>query len=306
MQIGKKIVPGATIGITAVSSSLLDLDKIKIGAEYLKSLGYKVKLAPNIERNDFFFPGSPQVRAEELMKLFLDPDVDMIMALRGGFGAIQILDLLDYDIIKKNPKVFVGFSDLTSLQMALYQRADLITFYGPMLSSNFADPQHSKITDQSLFSLVSGENKTLSSKFDILVDPVNQVEGRVLGGNFITFMSLMGTKFQPDLKNSILFFEEIDEKTYALDRAISQLLLNEQFSQVKAFIFGDFNNCTTRNQYEEDLNTLIVNRLKKLNVPIISGLPCGHCHPMITFPLGSEVCIDLSLGTIQTVDRLVQ
>ncbi len=303
--IGKKLSKGDTIGVIAMSSTLFEVEKIDIGVKHLESLGYNVVLAPNLKDNVKYFSGSVETRVSELMRFFADPSIDMIMALRGGFGAIQILDLIDYDVIKNNPKIFVGFSDLTSFLQALHKKTGLVGFYGPMLTSNFGDPDHDIQTDEWLVSLLSGEKTVLCEEFDIVssVD-FNEVEGTILGGNLITFMSLMGTKYQPDLKDSILFFEDIGEKSYAIDRALSQLLLNEKIGQVKAFVFGDFNDCPTRNEHEEELFDLIKNKLSPLNIPVITGVPSGHCHPMMTLPIGSS--IKITPNSISLAEQVVQ
>ncbi len=302
-MIGKKLSIGDTIGIVATSSTLLDTDKIDKGVKYLESLGYKVVLAPNLKDNVKFFSGSIKTRADELMRFFADPSIDMIMSLRGGFGAIQILDSIDFDVIKNNPKIFVGFSDLTSLLQALYQKANLVGFYGPMLSSNFGDDDHNVQTDEWLFPLLSGEKTVLCEDFNILAN-FSEVEGTVLGGNLITFMTLMGTKYQPDFTDSILFFEDIDEKSYAIDRALTQLSLNENIHKVKAFVFGDFNNCPTRNEHEADLLEIIESRLAPLNIPIITGVPSGHCSPMMTLPIGGK--IKITADSISLIEQVVQ
>ncbi len=305
MNLGKKLSKGNTIGVVATSTTLLDIKRIDKGVKYLESLGYKVILAPNVKDNVNFFSGSEKTRAEELVKFFENPDIDMIMALRGGFGAIQILDYIDFEVIKNNPKIFVGFSDLTSLLQVLYQKADLVGFYGPMLSSNFGDSDHTKQTDEWLFPLLSGDKTVLYKEFDIVsAVEFDEVCGTVLGGNLITFMSLMGTKYQPDLKDSILFFEDIDEKSYSIDRALTQLILNEQIHQVKAFVFGDFNNCPTRNEYELEVIDIIKNKLAPLNIPIITNVPSGHCMPMMTMPIGSH--IKITTQCISLVDKVVQ
>lgn len=306
--IPKKLSPNSTIGIVALSSSLLELEKIKIGSEYLEKLGYNIVLPKQIYQNIHFFPGTAQERGKALTDLFNDDSIDMIMALKGGFGGLQALPHIDYKIIKKNPKIFVGFSDVTSVQNAIYKETNLICFQGPMLTSNFAEANnYLEETSTSLFSLLNGERKELINNFNTLLNPKSseKVTGTLLGGNFITFMTLMGTKYQPDLKNSILFFEDIDEKTYSIDRALSQLLLNDQIKEVKAFIFGDFNDCNRRNSYELDLDDLIKERLGHLKIPIVMGVRSGHCSPMISLPIGAEISINFDLNNITLIDQVV-
>ena len=306
MNKGKQLQKGDTIGIVALSSALIDLTEIDRGIQYLENLGFKVKLASNVKVNKFFFPDTAEVRAKELMSFFEDPTIDMIMALRGGYGAIQVLEFIDFEIIKANPKIFVGFSDLTSLQQVLFQKANLINFSGPMLTSNFSKQDHSLITDESLFSLIKGQNTTIINRFNILYNAhKTKIEGRLLGGNLITFMSLMGTVYEPDLTDKILFFEDIEEKTYSIDRALTQLTLNKNFSKVKAIILGDFVDCVTRNEYEEELYPMIVNRLKKSNIPIINNIPAGHCSPNFTIPIGVKIEIDLQKQQIQLLESVV-
>ncbi len=308
MTIGKKLEKGQTIGIIGVSSSVSDLSTIDKGVQSLISLGYKVKLAPSIKNNHYNFPSDRETRAKELENAFLDPSIDAIMAMRGGFGAIHILDKIDYTIFQKNPKIFIGYSDLTTLQNALYKKAGLISFQGPMLTSNFAKDNHSSFCNDSLFGMISGEHKKIIDSFDILVrgNSPSIVEGTMIGGNLITFMTLMGTPYEPDFEDKILFFEDIGEQTYSIDRALSQLLLSDKLKTVKAFIFGDFSDCTRQNDTEQELYPLIRDRLESLNIPIISGIPAGHCIPMLTLPIGAKIKIDLDNTSLSLTQEVVQ
>lgn len=308
MNISEKLQKGQTIGIIGLSSSILDFKEIDQGVAYLEALGYKVCLAPNVKENDYYFPGSAEVRARELENFFVNPDIDVIMALRGGFGAIHILNLLDYQLIKENPKIFIGFSDLTVLLNTLYTCAHLITFQGPMLTSNFAKKDHSLITDHSLFSMISGESDLITDTFNVLVNNSSQqiVEGTLVGGNLISFNSLLGTVYEPDFTDKILFFEDIDEKTYAIDRALSQLLLTGKLNKVKAIIFGDFSDCERRNEWEQELYPLIKDRLQGLGIPVVSRVQSGHCSPMLTIPIGAEVKLDLDKKQLTIAKKILE
>ncbi|MGL4394667.1 MAG: S66 peptidase family protein [Brevinema sp.] len=306
-MLGNKITSKATIGIVALSSSHLDPAQIEKGKKYLENFGHKVIIHPYATLNTHFFPGTIAERAQQLTDMFSDPEIDMIMCLKGGYGSIQILSSINYDIIKKNPKVFVGFSDLTSVLNTFAERLGLICFQGPMLVSNFGQDSHSLQTDKSFFSIISGERQILAEEFEILCqgkEPV--VSGTMLGGNLITFMCLMGTEFEPNLKDSILFFEDIDEKTYSIDRALTQLINHKDINKVKAIVFGNFNDCITRNEHELPLPDLFNDRLAHLNIPIITGVPSGHCHPMDTMPIGAKVKLDLTQKTLSLEEKVVK
>ncbi len=302
----KKLKKGDTIGVIAISTPTLDESLIDKGLKYIEDLGYKVVCADNIRSNENYFSGSVKTRANTLMKFFQDESIDAIIALKGGFGAIQVLELLDFDVIKKNPKIFVGYSDLTALQAPLYSISGLVNFQGPMIVSNFANEKLTDLTVNSLFSMLDGTNDVIADDLEVLYAPVDSVEGTMVGGNLATFVTLFGTKFHPDIKDKILYFEDVDEKTYSIDRMLSQLLLHKDINSVKAFVFGTFEDVERRNDHELQLNDLFVERLQSLGVPIVCGVQSGHCHPMLTVPIGADVSLDIKNGVLKLAKPVVQ
>lgn len=236
---------GDTIGIVQLSNAITDFKEALQAIMHLYQLGFKIKVAPNVYENEYYFSGSAEDRARNLEQFFADPEIAAIMPVRGGYGSIHVIDLLDYDIIKQNPKIFIGYSDLTALEWAIYKKTGIVTFHGPMAVS-FAREQDPTETVNSMLSSLYEDNMDIVQGFSILypecehekpanfehgdnmvetTSPVasipDSVEGVLVGGNFATFMSLMGTPYEIDLKGKILFIEEINERVMSIDRMLA-------------------------------------------------------------------------------------
>lgn len=289
-------------------SSLSD-EEIVLAKKKLESMGFVVSFGKNItERDPLFKSASIKSRLEDLHNAFLDKNVKCIIAARGGYNVNQLLKYIDYDIIKKNPKIICGFSDITALLNAIYKKTGLITFCGPVFSSfamqlgfDYTEDYFNKIiTEDDVINVVSSKeysddnwfidqkNREFIENKGMQVINEGSCTGTIIGGNLCTLNLLQGTEFMPSLKDSILFLEDDDSFggnfIYEFDRNLESLIQTDQFKEVKGIVFG---RCQKNaNMTYEKWNKLIKGKKELSNIPIIIDADFGHTTPMITFPIG--------------------
>ncbi|MBT8379808.1 MAG: LD-carboxypeptidase [Ignavibacteria bacterium] len=301
----KKLKKNGVIGIISPASSPEDITQIEKGVRYLERLGYRTKIGKNVGKSSGYLAGSDEERVKDLHEMFKDKIVDAIICVRGGYGAFRILDLIDYKIIKNNPKIFVGFSEITALQIAILQKTGLITFAGPMLASNLSG-KISSFTEDHFWKSITSNKKAGRIKLpnNSKLPGINKgnASGRIIGGNLAVFGALFGTEYFPnDLKNKILLLEDIGEVPYKIDRLMNQLRLAKVFKKINGMILGRFVDC-----YEHDpsKNTLTLgevmdNYLNRLSVPIVYTFPHGHIEDMVTVPIGINVKLNATKGFVE-------
>ena len=230
---------------------------VENGVKYIESLGYRTILGKNVGKLRGYLAGTDEERVEDIHQMFSDKNVKAIFCLRGGYGAFRLLDKIDYKLIQKNPKIFVGFSEITALQMAFLHKANLITFAGPMVVSNFS-AEISSYTEENFWRTITSTSKP--GRIQIIANQqfskinIGETTGQLIGGNLSVFSALIGTGYLPELKNKILFLEEIDEPPYKIDRMFNQLKLNKIFKKLNGIILGSFSDCI-----EQDKNKNIFN-----------------------------------------------
>lgn len=292
MRFPKGIYKDSIIGIVAPSGPFKKyrLDTI---ATSLNNLGYKVKFGKSCFGSyKGYLSSEDSIRAQDIENMFLDKEVDGILCLRGGYGTPRILDKIDYELIKNNPKFFIGYSDITGLHIALNQKCNLVTYHGIMAGTC---PEWDEFTYNSLIDAVNYDN-TLEVHNPIGEElyTINKgkSEGILTGGNLSLIVSTLGTEYEIDTKDKILFVEEIGESIYKLDRMLTQLDLSGKFEACTGIIFGDFCDCKKENSDDFELIELLEDRIKKHNKPCIYNLKSGHCSPMITLPLGAKCILD--------------
>ncbi|MCY6484767.1 LD-carboxypeptidase [Clostridium aestuarii] len=305
-MISKKLKFGDTIGLISPASPEIS-SKIKETISFLKKQGFKVKQGNHLYDKWGYLAGKDINRVSDITDMFLDDEIDMILCIRGGYGSMRLLPLIDFEIIKNNPKIFVGFSDITTLLNTIALRCNLITFHGPMGSSNF----QSKETLKSFLNTIMKCNKPYS-----LSNPLNtslnciykgKAKGRIVGGNLSLICSTLGTPYEIDTKNNILFIEEIDEKPYVIDRFLTQLYLAGKLQQCSGFILGQFKDCSLSN-YENSLtiDDIINDKILSFKKPTLSNFMCGHSYPNLTLPIGAQAQIDCYSGKIQILEAVVK
>lgn len=300
----KKIKRGDLIGLISPASPPPDPNMIESGVKYIESLGYRTLLAKNINKVRGYLAGTDEERIEDIHQVFSDKKVKAIFCLRGGYGAFRLLDKIDYKLIKNNPKIFVGFSEITALQMAFLSKAKLISFAGPMVLPNFSNEIDS-FTEENFWSVITSTKKNRKIKLvdnEVLYENnLMKTSGIIVGGNLAVFTSLFGTGYLPDLKNKILLIEEISEPPYKIDRMLNQLRLNHVFNEVNGIILGQFLDChePDRNKKTLSLNEVLIDYFNRLDISVIQNFPFGHSQKILTLPLGSNVKLDLQKGILE-------
>jgi muramoyltetrapeptide carboxypeptidase len=309
-----RLQPGDTLGIVAPASAPPDPENIDRGAEALEKLGFQVKLAPHVRKRHGFLAGSDRDRAGDLMKMFTDRRVNAILCVRGGYGATRLLPLLDYRAIRANAKIFVGYSDITALHCALLTRANVISFHGPMLNSDFSRKDMPDFTLQSFLRTLGtlGGNISLGCRrktTNILHRGLAQ--GQLIGGNLTLLCNTIGTPWQPPFKNRILFLEDLREEPYRFDRMLTYLLNCGLLQQVAGIAIGINRDCQDpkakrAKEYRQSLEDVFRERLLPLKVPVVMGLPFGHVRYNATLPIGVTAELDANRGELVLIEQAVR
>ena len=307
---------GDVIGVLAPASAPPDPKNIDRSVEVLEGLGFKPKLATNARKRWGFLAGSDRDRAGDLMKMFKERKVKAILCVRGGYGTARLLPLLDYGVIGSNPKIFIGYSDITSLHCAFLVKAGMISFHGPMLNSDFIKEGMPEFTLRSFLRTLMEDVAPGSicegfSKKGVEVLRRGHVSGRLIGGNISILCSTLGTPFQPSFKNRILFFEDLDEVPYRFDRMLTQLLNAGLLQQVAGIAIGTNRACKDpkakrAKEYRQTVGDVFKERLLPLKVPIVCGLPFGHVPHNATIPVGARALLDAQTGDLVITERAVR
>lgn len=301
---------GDTIGLVATSSHVGNIEKIGKCEKALNELGFNVVAGESCYLQYGYLSGSDDIRAGDVNRMFEDKSINGVFCIRGGYGASRILDKLDYDMIKNNPKVFTGYSDITAIHIALNQLCRLVTFHGPMASTDMI-PEFDSFSEKSFLSAVMSD-KPLGA----VSNPPNEeikslvggcASGVITGGNLSLVAATMGTKYEIDTRDKILFLEDIDEEPYRVDRMLSQLRLAGKFHECSGIILGDWNNCTPKNynpslSLEQVLDDIIVPAGK----PTIYNFRAGHCSPMITIPFGVKAVLNANTCSLTIVEEALK
>lgn len=281
----KKLEKGDTISIIAPSGGVESDENLLRATAYLKSLGYNVKWGKNVLKTNKYLAGTDNERLEDLHNAFNDKEINAIIALRGGYGAIRLINKIDYNLIKQNPKIFAGYSDITGLSAMLLKHSGLITYSAPMINGDFGIKSKDKFTIDNFFKTVATTEKQEIKAQTILKD--GKASGITFGGNLATLVSLCGLDFIPNQK-FIFFAEDLNEPVYKLDKMFTQLLNIEEFRKnISGIVFGEFLDIDN----DEWLNSLQNEIVQELKVPAISGLKITHAREKLTIPIGIESAI---------------
>lgn len=305
-MLGKKLKKGDTIGIIA-PASCTTYEKVLEAKKNIEDMGYQVILGECTKKQWYSYAGTDEERAEEINSFFADKSIDAIICMRGGYGCNRLIELLDFEVIKRNPKIFVGYSDITTLHIALNEKANLITFHGPMAVSNFTG-NYNRDTYENFIEMLSNSKyeqsiKNITKELKVLNE--GRAKGKLVGGNLATLIATLGTEYDLDYNGKILFLEEIGEKTYKIDRFLNQLKKHGVFEKIEGLVLGDFKNCIQDSEKDMTLLEVFQNYFKELKKPVIYNFESGHSEPMLTLPLGAICEIDTYNKELKVLERVV-
>lgn len=285
----KGLREGATVAVTAPASGINPGDATK-NIALLKSFGLNVIVGQAIYKRNGYLSAPDEDRAAEFMEFVERKDIDCIMCARGGYGVMRILPMLDFETIRKNPKIIIGYSDITALLIAITTTAGIVTYHGPVASSEFDDFTTEQFK-KTLFSPTQVISKNITNHESSITITKGKAKGRLVGGNLSMIVSTLGTPYEIDTRGAILFIEEVEEEPYKIDRMLTQLWLAGKLQTCAGFAIGQFKNCETKNRttlttLKTSLKQVLEARIGTLGVPAVYGLPFGHVRSKMTLPLG--------------------
>jgi len=296
----KGLEKGQTIGIISPASPSFYKSYITRGIETLESWGFKVVTGKHFSKRYEYLAGTDRERAADMNEMFARKDVDAIFVTQGGYGSARILRYLDFEMIRKNPKIFVGFSDITSLHLALLKKIGLITFHGPGMT-RFNSQELSPYTEEFLFKAISspepiGEISCPDEKKWINIFHGGTARGETTGGNLSLICSTLGTPYEIDTRDKILFFEELETEPWIIDHMLTHLMNAGKLQEAAAIVVGECKNCEPFKHYPGfpatfSLEDVLENFLAPLGVPAVYGLPIGHLRDLATIPIGVQACL---------------
>lgn len=298
---------GDTIGLIAPAGIVYEEKEYNRMTSVFRSMGLQVRFGGNVRKRYGYLAGRDEERLEDLHRFFKDPTIHGIVAVRGGWGANRILPDIDYQMIRENPKVFCGFSDITSLHMAIQNRSGLVTFHGPNGTSDWSSysrRQFRAVTfgELELPYLVQANDQVRVPESETVTITPGRATGRMIGGNLTLVTSLIGTPYMPSLDGAILFLEEIGEEIYRIDRMFSRLELSGVLDQIAGFVFGRCTDCDTGNRPSLSLQEVLSGYLAPKNIPSFYGAYIGHEPDNMTLPLGLDAELDADRGEIRLLE----
>lgn len=306
---------GDTVGLITPASAA-KREAFEKAVDNLEKLSFRVKYSENMNVRKGFLAGTDQQRLDDIHRMFEDPDVKGVICVRGGYGSGRLLNGINYELIKSNPKVLIGYSDITALLQAVMVKTGLVCFHGPVGASDFSD-----FTTRSFDSILL---KAKSPKFSrpkswlSLTDQAYEhvvinggvTEGRLIGGNLSLICSLMGTPYEPDFRDKILFIEEVGESPYRVDRMLTQLINSGKLKSCAGLALGVFKGCETRPDdpdfaFSTSLKDVVLDRLRGVGIPAVYGLPIGHIEDNLTLPLGISASLDADKCELKLLEPAV-
>ncbi|CAN5470930.1 LD-carboxypeptidase [soil metagenome] len=301
----KRLKIGDTVGVIAPASGLSaeDFDK---ALQNLADLGFKTKVGKYAHGRKGFLAGTDKERLEDLHWAFADAEIDAVWCVRGGYGVSRLLPDVDFNLIKKNPKIFIGYSDITALHTAISQNCGLVTFHGPVAASTFSDYSKTHVVNTLMNPYapykieLSPDNVAKESNlFKTEVITKGKARGKLIGGNLSLLSALAGTPFGlKNLKGKILFTEDVGEQPYRIDRMLTQLRQSVDLRSLAGIALGIFEDCNPKDTNSQSLIEVLKDRLGDLNIPVIYGLSFGHIRDQFTLPVGIEAELDTENATM--------
>ena len=305
-----RIQPGDVFGLVSPATAAFETDPTEIFADAFRAVGLEPRLGSNYYRRRGYFAGNDAERAADIMEFFADPEVKGIFA-RGGWGSARVLPHLDYDVIRANPKVLLGYSDATALLTGVHAKTGLIVMHGPGPGNRFST-EHFRRT------LMAGEADLLENLVDDPGDHIvprdhrirtitgGRATGRLLGGNLTVLTAIMGSEYLPDFTGAILFLEDVDEAVYRVDRMMTTLKLAGVLDRIAGFIFGRCTDCDPGSGFGSlTMEQVLEDHIAPLGIPAFRGSMIGHIPEQFTLPIGGRAEMDADAGTIRLLEPAV-
>ncbi|NWF84130.1 MAG: LD-carboxypeptidase [Bryobacteraceae bacterium] len=303
----KALRPGDTAGLITPSTYVSDPEKLLLARMTVEALGLKLKVGRSVGRRDGYLGGTIAERVADLHAMFSDPEVRAVFCIRGGYGAAMLLDRIDFALIQRNPKLFIGYSDITALHLGIHGQTGLVTMHGPVTLSRFNDwtLEHFKraVFEPKPLGLLRNppEERPMRPKHLTRTVSPGKATGPLTGGNLSLISSTMGTPWEIQTEGKILFLEDVDEPPYSVDRMLTHLRLAGKFRGIRGLIIGECADCVPRRPSAEggfSLGEIYDNILGDLKVPVVTGLTIGHTDDQLTLPLGVEATLDADAATL--------
>ncbi len=309
-----RLKEGDNIGIISPSAAIAGELPFLLAEESFQALGLNVRWGKHSRDRWGHLAGTDEARLEDIHTFFKDPEIKAIVCLRGGSGAARLLDRLDYQLIARNPKIFLGYSDITALLNAIQRKTGLITFHGPVGLSTWSNELgrtfRELFFEKKELEFHNPENSggNLTQRNDrILTIREGQAEGLLLGGNLSVLCGIAGSPFFPDFEDSILFLEEVDEEPYRVDNFFAQLKLSGALTKIKGFVFGHCTNCEPDGGYGSlTIDEIIDDYIRPLKIPAFKGARIGHISNQFFLPVGARVRIDAGAGSITMLEHALK
>lgn len=300
---------GDVIGLITPASPVADATRIERAVRYLEQLGYRVAVGKQVGQSKGYLAGTDEQRAEDLHSMFANPDIKAIMCLRGGYGTPRLLSLLNYKLIARHPKIFVGYSDITVLQLAFWKKCGLVSFHGPMPAVDMAngiDP----FTEENFWRVLTSKKKLGVLPLDgapLSALKTGKGSGRLLGGNLSLLVSILGTPYQPDFRGCVLFIEEIEEEPYRVDRMMVHLGNARIGQKSSGVILGQFTDCIPKDPSKPTLTIaeIVAENAVVWGRPFLTNLPFGHIPKMVTIPVGLRARMDAGSKIVEFLESAV-
>lgn len=299
---------GDTIGLVSPASTLPELSRYDEVVRKIRSLGYGVREGAHSRDRHGNLAGTDRDRAADLMAMFRDPEVDAVMAFRGGWGSNRILEMIDFQVIRDHPKALIGFSDITSLLLSVYARCGLITFHGPVGKSEWSlftlRSFRKALRDAAPYTLGNEPGEEGDGERFLLRE--GTAEGILLGGNLSVLSSMVGTGYLPDFTGGLLFLEEVGENYYRIDRMLNQLRLSGILEKLSGFIFGVCTDCSRGTPRAHGLEEVLRHHIEPLGIPAFAGMRFGHLEETLTLPVGVRARMDARSGSLRLLEAPVR
>lgn len=310
-----RLQPGDTVGLVTPATATYQQEELDIARESLEGLGLKVKVGQHVLDRHGSLGGLDKDRAADMNRFFADASVKAVLPTRGGWGTARLLPLLDFDLIRRNPKILMGYSDITALLNGIHARTGLVTFHGPNAGGRW-DEFSVGYVRRILFGgeTVTFDNPKGTSDRNVLTQTENRIRvitpgtasGRLLGGNLTVLTAILGSPYVPSFDDAILFLEDVGEDWYRVDRMMTSLKLAGILPKIRGFIFGTCSECGPGEGFASlTPEEIFRDHIAPLRVPAWSGAMIGHAQPQWTLPVGARVTIDASAGTVTMAENAV-